>query len=554
MRRTLLTPTLLLALSAVLVSGCGDEPEAPADAGVVDAGEKDAGEPPKREPPDPALAAVELVATPGETSVSLSWSVTYDVAGVERWVIDWGEKGAGFPNTFEAGSVDASSATLEGLEVDKTYELFISGLTASGHVAPEPGDDGERPAGSFLAQSVAIEVKTVAPKFGPPHEVLNGQLDSAILLPLGARSFALVYRQERDLYVALSDDRGASFGRKLPVDTFVQNVSAAVDPQRGILVVCYKKTEGIFVATSLDRGLSFQTKPLAAEEGPGCSVTFAMGAFLVASEHQSESKIFVRRSEDGMNFEPAIVGAEVVNSGSADPVIIADPLPRTVDAQQAQMVYLAWVQQRTTGMGGTDIYVSSSRDGGRSFLSESGHVIQQMVNEPIVSAESNPTLAVDLEDGRLWVAWEDRKSTPLILLATSGDFCKTRPSGALTWKPGSDLASQRHDRVNPSLRVRPGGKLLVAFASGPAPDERVAYVTQFAMAADGKSGQFEPPQSGAELSLKVGENALASDTRDTSDLAGPYLAADPAVGEHMVWTTNAMTIQGNIELASSPQL
>lgn len=554
MRRTQLTSTLLLVLFALLAFGCGDEPQAPVDAGLVDAGEQDAGAPPKREPPDPALASVELFATPGETSVSLAWSETFAVAGVERWVVDWGEKGAGFPNTLEAGSAGSSSATLEGLEADKTYELFISGLTASGHVAPEPGDDGERPAGGFLAQSTAVEVKTGAPKFGPAHEVLTGQLDSAIPLPLGSRSIALVHRKERDLVVALSDDRGASFGQGLAVDTFVQNVRAAVDPQRGILVVCYKKTEGVFAATSLDRGRHFQTQLLSADEGPGCSVTFALGAFLVASENQTEGKIIVRRSEDGVSFGPAVVGAEVVNSGSADPAIIADPQPRTVDAQQAQMVYLAWVQQRTTGMGGTDIYVSSSRDGGRSFLSESGHVIQQMVNEPIVAAETNPTLAVDPEDGRLWVAWEDRKSTPLILLATSADFCKTRPSGALTWKPGNDLAALRHDRVNPSLRVRPGGKLLVAFASGTAPDERVAYLTQFAMADDGRSGQFEPPQSGAELSLQIGQSPLASDTRDTSDLAGPYLAADPLLGEHMAWTTNAMTIQGDIELASSPQL
>jgi hypothetical protein len=532
----------------MLLLGCAEKAENQAP----DAGPADSGLPLNRTPPDPALAGLTLNGLAGETSIALAWGwASGQVAGVERWVIDWGEAGTGFPNTFEAGAKENESAVLEGLESGKTYELFVSGLTSSGQVAPEPDASGQRPEGA-LAQSIAITLTTSTPKLGAAREVATGALDSAQLLPISVGRSVLVYRSERNLIAASTTDRGMSFGPGLTVDSLVQGAHSAVDASRGIVVICYKKAEGLFVATSSDGGGSFQAKLLSADEGPGCSVAFALGAFLIAAESPGTSRVMVHRSEDGFAFTGPAVGAEVNNSGSCSPAIVADPVRRSVAGPEAEMVYLAWVQQRTSGSGGTDILVSSSRDGGRTFVSEGGHVVGLRVNDPVMSSESAPVLAVDRASGRLWAAWEDRKTTPLILLAASDDYCQTAPSGALSWAPGAELGRLwGHARVNPSMRVRGDGKLLVGFASGTEADLRSPYVTLFDISGDGGRGKLEAPQSGADVSLKLSSSLLASTAGATSELAGPSISSD-AIGELVVWATNSKGIQGDLELVSSP--
>jgi hypothetical protein len=447
-------------------------------------------------------------------------------------VVDGGE-GGDFGSTVE---VSGDATVLTKMTPGATYRLFVSGLTAKGNVAPDPNERGERPAGTFLAQTVDTKVVTGPPRYLPGSEAITGSLESASVFGFDAARITVIAKDIGDVATFTSQSRGRSFEKSV-IDSG-SHPRAAMDPGRDMIVVCYQKPDGLWVAMSSDRGRTFKKKLLAAGEGPGCGVALGKDAtFLISAEAGKQVKVY--RTADGAAFEPAVIGADVTSGDarSSTPVIAADP--------RRGRVFVAYVQQGAGAGGDTDVYVSASQDNGKSFVSNGGRVVGVLAHNPSQAVQGAPALAVDPENGRLYVAWEDRKTgRSLILLAISEDGGAT-VGGRLDWQPGKELGNL--ERTGTSLRVQ-GGKLLVAFSGAATSVDKRPYLTRFDADANDRAGGFEPPEPGADKAKLLSPTSVLA----TSGASGPVLGGDGLVSTYVVWTTNKQGTNGNVALSVSP--
>lgn len=328
--------------------------------------------------------------------------------------------------TYLNGARTAQFTAADGFDFLSTYTVTLT----TGVSDPQGNALTDPVVWSFTTEKLPltiganVRVTDYAPAGYPAGAFSSGECG---LAESGGEIYAVWYDNRTGaghIYFAKSSDGGATFGPNVKVDddttpTNHEYPCLAVDAQGNVDVVWDDQRDiqteyDVYFARSTDGGATF---------GPN-----------------------VKINHDGTPYDQTTASLVVGPDGT---------------------IYVAWRDFRNQILDvhshptNADIFVSTSTDGGQTFAPE------VRVNDDAGTADQNhPSIGVD-DSGRVYVAWTDQRN--LDVNGSNGDIyfsVGTLSGSVLAFGPNilindDTVYANQHD---PSLRIGPGGEVLIAWA------------------------------------------------------------------------------------------